>query len=91
VWNRIVRQASTFVTRELNTQVNYSFNQKWLTRAMLIWNSQDSNVLFNLRLNYIFQPGDDLFVVYNESRLYGEAGGPLNRSLILKLTYSVDR
>ena len=86
-----MRQGSTFITRELNTQLNYSLNQKWLTRAMLVWNSQDRNVLFNLRLNYIFQPGDDLFVVYNESRLYGDTSGPLNRSLIVKLTYSLDR
>jgi hypothetical protein len=66
-------------------------NQKWLTRAMLVWNSQDRNVLFNLRLDYIYRPGDDLFVVFNESRLYGDASGPVNRSLIVKLTYSLDR
>ena len=91
VWNRIVRQGFTFITRELNTQLNYSLNQKWLTRAMLVWNSQDRNVLFNFRLDYIYRPGDDLFVVFNESRLYGDTSGLLNRSLIVKLTYSLDR
>jgi hypothetical protein len=91
VWNRIVRQGFTFITRELNTQLNYSLNQKWLTRGMLVWNSQDRNVLFNLRLDYIYRPGDDLFVVFNESRLYGDTSGLLNRSLIVKLTYSLDR
>jgi uncharacterized protein DUF5916/cellulose/xylan binding protein with CBM9 domain len=90
VWSRIVRPNSTFVTRQLNTAVNYSLNQKWLTRAMIVWNSQDKNVLFNVRLDYIYQPGDDLFVVYNESHLYGDPTSPLNRSLIVKLTYSLD-
>jgi Domain of unknown function (DUF5916)/Carbohydrate family 9 binding domain-like len=91
VWNRIVRQGFAFITRELNTQLNYSLNQKWLTRGMLVWNSQDRNVLFNLRLDYIYRPGDDLFVVFNESHLYGDTSGLLNRSLIVKLTYSLDR
>jgi hypothetical protein len=91
VWNQIVRQHSTFITRELNSQINYSLNQKWLTRAMLVWNGQDRNVLFNVRLNYIYRPGEDLFVVYNESHLYGDTSGLLNRSLIVKLTYSLDR
>ena len=38
-----------------------------------------------------YRPGDDLFVVFNESRLYGDTSGLLNRSLIVKLTYSLDR
>ena len=86
-----MRQGSTIITRELNSQINYSLNQKWLTRAMLVWNGQDRNVLFNLRLDYIYRPGEDLFVVYNESHLYGDTSGLLNRSLIVKLTYSLDR
>ena len=89
-WNRISRQSSTFTTRELNTQVNYSLNQKWLTRTTFVWNSQERGVLLNFRLNYIFRPGDDLFFVYNESQTYGEPSGLLNRSLIVKLTYSLD-
>ena len=89
-WNRISRQNSTFITRELNTQVNYSLSQKWLTRTTIILNSQDKEVLVNFRLNYIFRPGDDLFVVYSESRNYGERSGLLNRALIVKLTYSLD-
>jgi hypothetical protein len=89
-WNRITRLGTTFITRELNTEVNYSLSQKWLTRTALVWNSQDSNVLVNFRLNYIFRPGDDLFFVYSESRAYGDIGGLINLALIVKLTYSLD-
>ena len=55
---------------------------------------------FNFRLNYIFRPGDDLFLVYNEGRqaLFDNEGrritrvfdGRKDRSLQLKLTYSFD-
>ncbi|MBI3939778.1 MAG: carbohydrate binding family 9 domain-containing protein [Acidobacteria bacterium] len=89
-WNRIARQNSTFITRELNTQVNYSLSRKWLTRTTLAWNSQNKETLVNFRLNYIFRPGDDLFFVYSESHNYGEANGLINRAFIVKLTYSLD-
>jgi hypothetical protein len=90
-WNRIDRGDFTFITRELNTEINYALNQKWLTRSAVVLNSQDRSILTNLRLNYIFRPGDDLFVVYSEARTYGELGGPVNRALIVKITYSIDR
>lgn len=90
-WNRISRQGSTFTTRQLNAEVNYALNQKWLTRTALVLNSQNQSVTLNSRLNYIYHPGDDLFLVYSETRNYGDAGGLANRSFIIKLTYSLDR
>ena len=70
--------------------MNYSFSQKWLTRTTFLLDSQGKEYTVNFRLNYIFRPGDDLFVVYNETRGYGSVGGLLNRALIVKLTYSLD-
>ena len=94
-WNRIERRSSTFTTSEINTAVNYSLSQKWLTRTSFVLNSQDQSVLMNFRINYIVKPGDDLFIVYRESRNYGNTAaragnGLVNRALILKLTYSWD-
>jgi hypothetical protein len=80
----------SFHTQQLNAAVNYSFSQKWLTRTTVIMSSQDQQLGMNFRLNYIFQPGDDLFVVYNESRTYGDQSGLQDRSLIVKMTYSLD-
>jgi hypothetical protein len=90
-WNRISRLSSTFTTRELNTEVNYAINQSWLTRFSLILNSQNNSITLNSRLNYIYHSGDDLFFVYSEARNYGDSGGLVNRSFIVKLTYSLDR
>ena len=48
------------------------------------------NVLY-VRLNYIYRPGDDLFVVFNQSQQ--EVPGARNqpdRSLMVKMTYSLD-
>ena len=90
-WNKISLPDVSFTTQEFNGEVNYSFNQKWLTRTTVLLDSQDQEYTVNFRLNYIFRPGDDLFVVYNETRNYGSGGGQLqNRALIVKLTFSLD-
>ena len=82
--------AASFTIQELNSDINYSFSQKWLTRTTLQLNSQEKQFAANFRLNYIFRPGDDLFIVYNETRTYGSEGGLQNRALIVKTTYSFD-
>lgn len=89
-WSQVSREGLTFTTRELNAVVDYSLSQKWLTRTTAVWNSQDREVLTNFRLNYIFRPGDDLFLVYSQSRLYGEIDGPTNHAFTVKVTYSLD-
>ena len=89
-WNKLSLPDASFTTQQLNTQVNYSFSQKWLTRTTFLLNSQDNQYAVNFRLNYIFRPGDDLFVVYNETRTYGSGSGLQNRALIVKVTYSLD-
>ncbi|MSO21331.1 MAG: hypothetical protein EXQ56_12915 [Acidobacteria bacterium] len=89
-WNRITRLGNSFDTRQLNLVGNYSLSQKWLTRSTFVLNSQDHSVLMNFRVNYLYKPGDDLFLVYSESRIYGDLSGLVNRALIAKLTYSVD-
>ena len=89
-WNRISLPGSTFTTQEFNGNVNYSFNQRWLTRTTLLLDSQGKEYTFNFRLNYIYRPGDDVFIVYTETRTYGEVRGLDNRALIVKSTFSFD-
>ncbi|HEY7678959.1 MAG TPA: hypothetical protein VIC04_00475, partial [Terriglobia bacterium] len=90
-WNRISLPGSeTFTATEMNAEVNYSFSQQWLTRSSFLLNSQDKEYSMNFRLNYIFRPEDDLFIVYNETRTYGAGGGLQNRALIVKMTFSLD-
>ncbi len=90
-WSRVsLPRAPSFAIHELNSDINYSFSQKWLTRTTFLVNSQDKQYAFNFRLNYIFRPGDDLFVVYNETRNYGAEARLQNRALIVKITFSLD-
>jgi hypothetical protein len=89
-WNNISLPDGSFVTQEFNGRVNYSFTQRWLTHTAFLLNSQDEEYTINFRLDYIFREGDDLFVVYNETRGYGSGTQPRNRALIVKFTFSLD-
>jgi len=46
----------------------------------------------NFRLDYIYLPGDDFFLIYNESGTLadGTVAGQRNRSIIAKITHSWD-
>ena len=80
-----------FTDHTVNTRINYNFNNQWLTSTIVQFGNGDHFLGFNFRLNYIFRPGDDFFLIYNEGR---RVGGPLegqkDRTVQAKLTYSFD-
>jgi hypothetical protein len=81
-----------FDSHLVNSQFNYAFSTRWLTSVTAQYNSTTDFVGINLRVNYIYRLGDDFFLVYNESKTVGVDGVPgrVNRSLIAKLTFSLD-
>lgn len=80
-----------FTDHTLNARVNYSFNNQWLTSTIMQYDHTTSFLGFNFRLDYIYQPGSDLFLIYNETRqVGGPREGEKDRSLQTKLTYSFD-
>lgn len=74
-----------FSTDLISTRANYSFTTDMFLNALIQYNSQAREVQSNIRFNLIHKPLSDLFIVYNERR--DSTGGPLDRALILKLTY----
>jgi len=57
-----------FTDHQINFRLNYSFNNQWLTSTILQYNNADDLWGLNVRLNYIFRPGDDFFLIYTEGR-----------------------
>jgi len=90
--NWVTVPAGKFTSHLINSQLNYSFNNRWLTATTVQYNSLARLSAINFRLNYIYRPGDDFFLIYNESRTFadGSIAGPWNRSIIAKLTHSWD-
>jgi hypothetical protein len=81
-----------FTSQLINSQVNYAFNNRWLTATTVQYNGLARLSAVNFRLNYIYRPGDDFFLIYNEARTSanGSVSGPWNRSIIAKITHSWD-
>jgi hypothetical protein len=80
-----------FTDHNVSMRLNYNFNNQWLTTTIAQYNNTENFFGFNFRLNYIFRPGDDFFLIYNEGRIYGGPfDGQKDRTLQTKLTYSFD-
>ena len=80
-----------FTSHVINNRVNYAFSNRWLTSATIQYSNLRQLVNYRLRLNYIYRPGDDLFIIYNEGRNVADhADGFLGRSIMVKSTYSLD-
>jgi len=90
-WNDVELPQGAFTTHVVNARLNVSLSNRWLTTTVAQYDSASRENVLYVRLNYIYRPGDDLFVVYNQSR-QGGAGtrNRPDRSLMVKLTYSLD-
>ncbi|MBI4457242.1 MAG: carbohydrate binding family 9 domain-containing protein [Acidobacteria bacterium] len=74
----------------MNNRFNLALSRKWLTSTLVQYNSAGDLFGVNFRLNYIYRPGDNLFVVYNDFRIKTGSVTQLDRSLIVKFTHSFD-
>ena len=77
-----------FTTHLFGSRVIYTMTPKMFTSALLQYNSAGNAVAANIRFRWEYQPGSELFVVYNEQR---DTLGPQfpeleNRAFIVKIT-----
>ena len=75
---------------QVNNRINYAFSRKWLTSTSIQYNSASNVMGVNFRLNYIYRPGDDLFIVYSDFRERQNSPSEMDRSLAIKFTHSFD-
>lgn len=90
--NDVALSAGAFVTHLFGLRANVSFSTSLLTSVYAQYNSTGQLAATQVRLNYIFRTIDNVYLVYNESRYTdGVFDGKANKSLVLKVTYSVHR
>lgn len=87
--NDIALPAGAFVTHVVNARANLNVSNRWLTTALVQYDSASRREVLFFRLNFIYRPGDDLFIVLNRTRERG-TGRPADYALLVKLTYSLD-
>jgi hypothetical protein len=78
----------SFTTNLVGSRVTHMLTPLMFTSALVQYNSVAHSVSANVRLRWEYQPGSELFVVYNEQRDTLPAGFPLlsNRAFIVKIS-----
>lgn len=76
-----------FTTRLLGSRFTFAMTPRMFVSALLQYNSAINAVASNVRLRWEYQPGSELFVVFNEQRDTLARGYPglVNRAVILKV------
>jgi hypothetical protein len=90
-YNDVALPQGAFTTHVVNGRMNVNPSNKWLTTTIAQYDSAASRRVLFFRLNYIFRPGDNLFVVFNQTSQPGAHGGDQrDRAVMLKMTYAFD-
>lgn len=92
--NHVSLPDGSFNARTFGGRFYYYFSTKFYLKAYLQWNDDrlanegDRISLANLVLRWTYRPGSDLYLVYNERRLFGASAGEVaNRTVMLKATF----
>ncbi len=88
LYNDIDLPQGDFVNHLLISKLAYSFSTRFFLMSLIQWNGETDDVSLNMRLHYIYRPGSDLYIVYNERRLVeGMDIGIQDRTIAIKLNY----
>ena len=66
--NQVKLPQGNFTTQLITTRSTYTFTPTMFISALVQYNSSNSAVSSNVRLRWEYQPGSELFVVYNDQR-----------------------
>jgi hypothetical protein len=85
-WDQLKLPGGDLSSKLSNIRINYNFSNDWLTSTTVQYDNVEDLLSLNFRLNWIYQPGDDLFLVFNQTRTSDDT----DHALILKFTHSFD-
>ena len=87
-FNRVTLPAGSFNASIFGTRVSYSFSTRFFTKLFAQWNSDDKVVSANFLLNYIYRPGSDFYLVFNQTYDSSDSGTGLEETTFVgKMTY----
>ena len=86
--NRIELPIGAATIPLVTSRVTYTLTPRMFFGGLIQYNASNASLGTNLRLRWEYQPGSELFVVYNDTRDTSLRGAPLleNRAFIVKLT-----
>ena len=86
--NRIDLPEGLVTAALVSSRVTYSLTPRMFFGGLLQYNDSTDSLSTNLRLRWEYQPGSELFVVYNDQRDTTLRGTPIleNRAFVVKFT-----
>ena len=86
--NKIDLPEGGFTATLATGRVTYSFTPRMFFSGLVQYNSTANQLGTNLRFRWEYQPGSELFVVYNDQRNTALRGAPMleNRAFVVKIT-----
>ena len=86
--NKVDLPAGAFTARLATGRVTYTFTPRMFVSGLIQYNSTADSLGTNLRFRWEYQPGSELFVVYNDQRDTALRGTPAleTRAFIVKVT-----
>jgi len=90
-FNRVQHPSASFDTHVAGTRASYNFSERWLTSALIQYNSLSERLSVYARLRFIYRTGNDFFLVYKSTTRYDLGySGVADHGLIAKFTRSFD-
>ncbi len=83
-YNDVDLPSGSFTTNVLRQRFNVSFSPNLSVNSLIQYLDTQDLISMNTRFNWIYKPGADVFIVYNQNWING---GTQNRVLIFKFTY----
>jgi hypothetical protein len=83
-----------FVVNLASLRVDYTFTPRMTIRSLTQYNTSTYEFSNNIRFNFIYRPGSDLYVVYNDvvqTGLPADLFGRKDHQLVIKATYLFQR
>jgi hypothetical protein len=86
-YNSVELPDGAFTVNVLRQRVDVGLSPNLFWNNFVQYNDSDDLMSINSRLNWIYKPGADLFLVYNQEWETGNGSIPADRAIILKFTY----
>ena len=87
-FNRVTLPEGSFDASIFGARVSYAFSTRFFTKLFAQWNSDDGVISTNFLLNYIYRPGSDFYLVFNQIYDSSDSGAKLEESTFVgKMTY----
>ena len=76
-----------FTTNVVGTRISYALNTRFFTKLYAQWNDSAERVSANFLLNYIYRPGSDFYLVYDQAWDTSDGFHAHDWTLLSKFTY----